>query len=120
MRYFFIEGNYTPKHCIYGPRPREAIFFEPWEWFAINDTLYKNQRERAVMEMYAAKEQKKKDMSHDMTKNWQNTLAVSESSVGTSDLGIRPNRIELSAVNDANSCTTQTIKNVWVVLYFSF
>lgn len=78
MKYIYVGGQVIPKHCIYGPRPAEGIVLDNIEWCSIVDHLVKEQREKEFAAVLRAKENAKKDISFQMTKTWNNTLAVSD------------------------------------------
>lgn len=77
MRYFYRNGYYTPKHCKYGPRREEGVIINPQEWDRINYHMIKWEDEKNFAEGLRANEQNKKEYSYNMTKKWENTLAVS-------------------------------------------
>lgn len=76
MRYIDTGCQIIPKHCIYGPRNLEGIVLNNFEWWRITNHLIKEQKEKNIVAFQKAKEEAKKDVSFQMTKNWSNTLAV--------------------------------------------
>lgn len=88
-KYFARDGYYTPKNCIYGPRPNEGVILTPYEWWRINDHLFKWERDGMIAQYHNEEEEAKKETSLKMTKTWENTQAVR--TVSTSVTPLLPN-----------------------------